>query len=887
METPLPRAARRPYPRCCYTLLLALPLLAACQGGRAPATQEGAAPTAPPPPPGVVANGFAPAQTGLCGAERHLEPFAAGPDRLPFVSEVLRRGGLAVQSVAAAPASAPPSAVAARRVDDASIADWVGASPMLGGLALYDRGEHIYRDFLYDAWGADDGSDAQRYAINEGLQQAVTRAERLDQLFQALGDQFGAPAPVGAADHYGDATDITGPQDLLELRWAADAQDLYLLARYSRLVPGDRPVLAIALDGPEALEAEVELPGLGLRSARFERLLIVARDAAWLLDTASGTLLPTPGLAWQWLEQDMDNALELRLPRALAGVAATDALGVAVLSAREDTAGTADGPGLYTPANLAYRYDALEGGALRLPCDPVAGIYNERAQAFDLLAGQIDGYALTLDLAGLQAGRTESVQPTGGYYERHFLSDPEISHEDPLALDIVDGSDPFEPWEQTQAQAYGLYLPPDYDPQAQYPMTVWLHYRGGKTHSAGAWSPRIVHQHGLERGAIVVTPRGRGSKSWYEGASHRDVWEVLADIAGTDYTRGDGLAEGHGFASQGFARIDPRRVTLSGYSMGGHGTYMFGLLYPDRFAAGYSSAGVHFGSALPGGQNLLRNARHLPLVIQHGSFDELVPWVSIAPVATTLQELGYRYQFDTFPGYEHYTQAIIDEWADGTRYLDRQALPENPRRISYQLVPEFVRQINRNNGEFPGSGTRRVFDFRPDGAWWVDDIAAADDGGCDVAGETACDESIAAVVEAESFALPGQLWQPQPVILEIDNGLGLPSTPVASPGNHSTPYTRLAQDWVDGGDAPQENRLQLQLSNVGQLSLDLPRSGLDLDAGARITLQADAALRLGLRGAPAGLQVLADGAALPLQRSGEVAWADVPAGSNELTLRRP
>ncbi|MGB1557025.1 MAG: hypothetical protein ACPHCJ_04510, partial [Oceanococcaceae bacterium] len=810
---------------------LLIPCLSACNGGRGPES--------------VLAQdrqAFPPSETAVCGAENNRSSFAAGPDRLPGLSEVQRRGGLSVL----AESSAQPSAHSS---SDASVDDWIGTAPKLGGLAVYDQGEHIYSDFLYDAWGADDGADVQRYGINEGLQQLYPRVERMDQLFQALGDQFGAPAPVGASSHYGDATDIRGPNDLTELRWAADAQGLHFYARLSRLTESDQPTIAVLFDLDP--EQRAELPQFGLSDTRYDRLLLIETQGLRVLDLVAGQELPVDGLRWQWLPQDFVNAVEVDIPWSMIG-GERSTLWLGALSA---VAVESDGNGQgqrYQIANLGYRYDALDQGQTILPCDPVAGIYNERAQAFDLYQGQIDGYAIGLDLAGLQAGRTQQVQPTGGYYERAFLSHPSISHEDPEALGYADSSDPFEPYEQTVDQAYGLYLPEGFDPEESYPLTFWLHYQGGMTHSAGAWSPRIVHQHGRDNGSIVVTPRARGSKSWYVGASHQDIWEVFADIAGAEFTRGTGLPADHGFAAEGLARVDADRVYLSGYSMGGYGTYMFGLLYPDFFAAAYSTSGVHFGSALPGGSHLLDNARHLPIVIHHGAIDELVPWVSIFPVATTLNQLGYRHRMDTFPGYEHYTHAITDEWAEGTRYLAQFQREARPRHITYKLVPELVRTINNNRSTLYGAGSRTQFAFNPDGAWWVDDMRLREDGGCDMQGTAACDGSLYGRVDAQSLALPGPMYTTLPPLVDLDNGLGLPSTPVASPGNSASPYVRQGLDWQIEGSLPTENRLLLSLENLGSLSVDAQAAGLDFAVEALAEVDSDGPVQLRLRNLPPG-----------------------------------
>ena len=55
------------------------------------------------------------------------------------------------------------------------------------------------------------------------------------------------------------------------------------------------------------------------------------------------------------------------------------------------------------------------------------------------------------------------------------------------------------------------------------PLQLWLHWRGGKAHSAGAATPGMFRDLGERHDAIVVSPRGRGTSSWYVGTGHVDV----------------------------------------------------------------------------------------------------------------------------------------------------------------------------------------------------------------------------------------------------------------------------------------------------------------------------------------------------------------------------
>jgi pimeloyl-ACP methyl ester carboxylesterase len=155
---------------------------------------------------------------------------------------------------------------------------------------------------------------------------------------------------------------------------------------------------------------------------------------------------------------------------------------------------------------------------------------------------------------------------------------------------VVAGEDPYRTatgmmvkayradWDDT-LQPYALYVPPDYKPGKKVPLIVALH---------GAWSD---HRHNLRRvfgldnrpgesdreasrnelplpdvPAIVVSPLGRGELMGYDGLGGEDVMRVLADVRRA-------------------YDVDPDRITMTGLSMGGGGTWAIGLRHPELFAA--------------------------------------------------------------------------------------------------------------------------------------------------------------------------------------------------------------------------------------------------------------------------------------------------------------
>lgn len=126
-------------------------------------------------------------------------------------------------------------------------------------------------------------------------------------------------------------------------------------------------------------------------------------------------------------------------------------------------------------------------------------------------------------------------------------------------------------------QPYGVELPPNYDPSKPARLYVWMHGRAARLTEAdflysfpnqGPSKPPVA-----DNGQIQLDLYGRWNGCGYHWAGEADVFEALA-------------------ALEKRYKIDPDRILLRGFSMGGEGAWNVALHYPDRWAAAEIGAGT-------------------------------------------------------------------------------------------------------------------------------------------------------------------------------------------------------------------------------------------------------------------------------------------------------
>ena len=220
---------------------------------------------------------------------------------------------------------------------------------------------------------------------------------------------------------------------------------------------------------------------------------------------------------------------------------------------------------------------------------------------------------------------------------------------------------------QGNLQPYAVYIPAGRAPAGGYGMTLLLHslsanynqYYGSRNQSQFA---------NRANPSIVITPEARGPDQEYQGLGAADVFEVWADIAR-------------------LYPLNPAYTDITGYSMGGIGTFKLGSQFPDLFARAQPTVGFESNN------DVLASMRNLPVLMWNASADELVNASDYGQTAEKLSSLGYRYELDVYQPCanslcspvlpNHLMLAINDQFAPAAAFLGSATVNPNPAHVTY------------------------------------------------------------------------------------------------------------------------------------------------------------------------------------------------------------
>jgi hypothetical protein len=658
---------------------------------------------------------------------------------------------------------------------------WDAEPIMVSGAEAYRKGEFLYQDYLYEGFGAN--------TTNQLMASPETAPPT-----PIFGPMTGDVVYPTDAARYG-----YNAADLVELRVDADNHSVAYRFTLNTLLVPDSTAVAVGIDTDGGDEETDWGHGLGsLGPLDLEHILYTDGVSAIVDD------VPVD------VEADTDtNQIEVVVPTEVLDPAGATWTHYAVT-------GIADGAGGFTPLadeptatepggahgtdappvfNVAFRYEADNDEPAYRSINPAslgtraagAGHWRDHGQALALEARDISAFAAQVDFGAMDDKAEASNVPPGGYMNRIYVS----------SLDLGEGVGGERPWLLGDLQPYSVYIPTTYEEGTPAPLTLILHSLSCTYNQFLVHAPNIYQDLAEERGSIALTTMGRGEDGWYLAEAELDLFEAWADVA------------------RNYA-LDPDRVAVNGYSMGGYGTFRMATLWPDLFGKAFPVVGPQAEGIKVLAQDddgdatntfhVLDNLRNIPLMIWNGAADELVPVAGTVTHADRLAELGYRFVQDIFTA-DHFLLSEVDDWSRGAEFLGDSEVNRDPAHVTFRVMPA---------ADYPELGLVH------DHAYWVWDV--------DIRDEEAGDPATG-LVDAESLAF----------------GEGEPSTEdVRGGGVSPLPHVERGVAWSEIPAAEATNALDLALTNIASATLGLTRARIDPDETVTITVANDGPAELGL-----------------------------------------
>ena len=194
---------------------------------------------------------------------------------------------------------------------------------------------------------------------------------------------------------------------------------------------------------------------------------------------------------------------------------------------------------------------------------------------------------------------------------------------------------------------YAKYLPKDFDETKEYPLVLFLHGAGERGDDLDIATRhgymKYVREEGKEYPFICIAPQCPNDKYW--GCYTESLIAFLDYITET-------------------LPIDKKRIYLTGFSMGGTGTWMLAMAAPDKFAA----IAPVCGSRIYWNTEILRN---IPILMYHGDCDDVVPINESVNMLKSIHKNGGNAQLKICYGVGHnawdyaYTDDFLMNWMLG------------------------------------------------------------------------------------------------------------------------------------------------------------------------------------------------------------------------------
>ncbi|MCR2747648.1 hypothetical protein [Limnobacter parvus] len=647
----------------------------------------------------------------------------------------------------------------------------------------------VYRDYVFDDYGADTGLLSPSPAL-------LNLASRAGQLGNPLANTPGLLSPTAGDSRYPAGAESTA--DLVELRISKQGNTYTATFELNALYEAGQTIAAIAIDSDNN-------PATG--SETLLGLSVAGADVVYEFNTGN----PDTNLITGTFPAPANSTFKL-------------------------WAVTAQSSG--EVMNVAFRGPDEEAGAEgTIPAQllPNKGNWWEDKQAAALGSGDITEFFAVVNSQKLNRGNTEKAVVGAGFKQRVYTSKYTVPNStgEGMVLQGIPGR------EQTESrfcgqffhfvgkyQPYGVYIPTNGNLDDQRSLQVILHGCEAN-HASQINQPNMQAQFGEQLDRVLISPLGRGPYGFYTGLSERDVLDVLDDALNT-------------------FNIDEDRVLVGGYSMGGYGSTRLAALYPDRFAGlsnwvGFTGSILNtplLGDALIQGEdalagalpfelpinsrigglgnisNYLNNLRHIPGTHSYAALDELVQVNTGLDWAFKLgQTDGVLYEFYMHLAAEHLTLIALDEWGKEAEFTRNLTVVKNPGRITYKTNEAFA---------FP------QYEIKHDKAYWLSNIKGRAEG--DIAMDVESFACTRSSVQFENGQTAGN--GPVPFVQTFRRLIGMP-VQTASENRFTAKLSNVASMNIDAAASCLSNGAAYTVESDGPVVLTFSNGKvLNLPAGS-------------------------------------------------------
>jgi pimeloyl-ACP methyl ester carboxylesterase len=234
-------------------------------------------------------------------------------------------------------------------------------------------------------------------------------------------------------------------------------------------------------------------------------------------------------------------------------------------------------------------------------------------------------------------------------------------------------------------------------------------------------------------------------------------------------------------------RLNPAITDVTGYSMGGGGTYRLASRWPDLWARAFPIVGPPTSAAS------FTALRNIPVMAWYGQTDELVGPEMSEEAFVNAEQAGIRYDHWVFTPAGHITEGNNDEYAPAATFFGNHAVERNPAHVTYVFDP---------------SQDPKVLSAS-DHAYWLSGLKLRTAGS-------------AGTIDVRSLGFGVGDPPVEPV---------KPSAGTLNGGSHGPlPYTRRTIDWGATPSATKADELVVTATNLSAVTIDARRARVSCDA---------------------------------------------------------